>query len=101
MHILEGFATVFDALDAILEIVREIGGQTGCRRENNGAVQARRRADRRHPRAQIYRLARLEILVIQKELAEKRKRAKEIANCSRKKNPSVSGASFVVRSKRS
>jgi DNA gyrase subunit A len=35
----------------------------------------------------LYRLARLEILVIQNELAEKRKRARQIPRCSRTRRP--------------
>ncbi len=78
MHILEGFVTVFDALDAILVIVRKSEGK----QDAAAKIMARYKLDAEQTDAilelKIYRLARLEILVIQKELAEKRKRAKEI-----------------------
>ena len=79
MHILEGFVTVFDALDAILIIVRKSEGK----QDAAAKIMTRYKLDAEQTDAilelKIYRLARLEILVIQKELAEKRKRAKEIA----------------------
>ena len=52
IHILEGFATVFDALDEILKIVRKSDGKADAAAEDHGALQARRRADRRDPRTQ-------------------------------------------------
>ena len=79
MHILEGFVTVFDALDAILTTVRKSEGK----QDAAAKIMARFKLDAEQTDAilelKIYRLARLEILVIQKELAEKRKRAKEIS----------------------
>ncbi len=78
IHILEGFETVFDALDEILKIVRKSDGKQDAaekimKRFELDAVQTDAILE-----LKIYRLARLEILVIQQELAEKRKRAKEI-----------------------
>ena len=79
MHILEGFVAVFDALDSILAIVRKSEGK----QDAAAKIMARFKLDAEQTDAilelKIYRLARLEILVIQKELAEKRKRAKEIS----------------------
>jgi DNA gyrase subunit A len=78
IHILDGFATVFDALDEILKIVRKSDGKADAAAK----IMARFELDAEQTDAilelKIYRLARLEILVIQQELAEKRKRAKEI-----------------------
>jgi DNA gyrase subunit A len=78
IHILEGFETVFDALDEILRIVRKSDGKADAAEK----IMARFALDAEQTDAilelKIYRLARLEILVIQKELADKRKRAKEI-----------------------
>jgi len=78
IHILEGFETVFDALDEILKIVRKSEGKQDAAEK----IMARFKLDAVQTDAilelKIYRLARLEILVIQNELAEKRKRAKEI-----------------------
>jgi len=78
IHILEGFETIFDALDEILKIVRKSEGKQDAAQK----IMARFKLDAEQTDAilelKIYRLARLEILVIQQELAEKRKRAKEI-----------------------
>jgi DNA gyrase subunit A len=79
IHILEGFAKVFDALDDILRIVRKSDGKADAASQ----IIARFGLDADQTDAilelKIYRLARLEILVIQQELAAKRKRAKEIS----------------------
>ena len=53
-------------------------GQADAAREADDALQARRGAGRRHPRAEALRLARLEILLMQKELGEKRAEAKRL-----------------------
>ena len=78
IHILEGFAHVFGALDDILKLIRRSDGKAdaaskiikrfGLDAEQTDAVLE----------LKLYRLARLEILVIQKELAEKGKRARQI-----------------------
>jgi DNA gyrase subunit A len=78
IHILEGFETVFDALDEILRIVRKSDGKADAaekiiKRFNLDAEQTDAILE-----LKIYRLARLEILVIQKELDEKRKRSRQI-----------------------
>ena len=79
IHILEGFAKIFDALDEIIRIIRKREGKEDAAREADEALQARRGAGRRHPRAQArtgWRSSRS--CVIQKELAEKRKEAKRL-----------------------
>jgi len=78
IHILEGFEKVFDALDEILKIVRRSEGKADAAQ----AIIKRFELDADQTDAilelKIYRLARLEILVIRKELDEKRKRARQI-----------------------
>jgi DNA gyrase subunit A len=78
MHILEGFATVFDALDQILKIIRASDGKADAAKK----IMAKYKLDDVQTDAilelRLYRLARLEIFVIQEELKEKRKRANEI-----------------------
>ncbi|MDO8793073.1 MAG: DNA topoisomerase IV subunit A [Vicinamibacterales bacterium] len=78
IHILEGFETVFDALDEIIRIIRKSDGKADAAAQ----IMARFSLDADQTDAilelKLYRLARLEILVIQKELAEKRARAREI-----------------------
>src|SRR6185312_284738 len=61
IHILEGFETVFDAPDKIMKRFKLDAEQTDAILE-----------------LKIYRLARLEILIIRQELEEKRKRARQI-----------------------
>ena len=78
IHILEGFEKVFDALDAIIALIRQSDGKAdaaakimqifGLDAEQTDAILE----------LKIYRLARLEILIIRKELKEKRERAGRI-----------------------
>ena len=78
IHILDGFEKVFDALDEILKIVRKSDGKA------DAAAQIIRRFDLDADQTdailelKIYRLARLEILVIRKELEDKRRRVRQI-----------------------
>jgi DNA gyrase subunit A len=85
IHILEGFETVFDALDEILRIVRKSEGKADAAEK----IMKRFSLDAEQADAilelKIYRLARLEILVIQQELADKRRRAKEIGGLLKSK----------------
>src|SRR5207249_5018154 len=78
VHILEGFEKVFDALDEILKIVRKSEGKQDAAQQ----IIKRFSLDAEQTDAilelKIYRLARLEILIIRKELEEKRKRARQI-----------------------
>src|SRR5687767_637155 len=79
IHVLEGFEKVFDALDEIIKIIRKSDGKA------DAATKIMKRFDLDDEQAdailelKLYRLARLEILVIQNELADKRKRARHIA----------------------
>ena len=78
IHILAGFEKVFDALDAIIKIIRKSDGKADAAKK----IMAQFELDEEQTDAilelKLYRIARLEILVIQKELKDKRKRAKEI-----------------------
>ena len=79
IHILEGFEKVFDALDEIIRIIRKSDGKADAADK----IIARFALDADQADAilelKLYRLARLEILVIQNELAEKRKRSRQIS----------------------
>jgi DNA gyrase subunit A len=83
IHILEGFEQVFDALDEILKIVRKSEGKADAAQQ----IMKRFALDAEQTDAilelKIYRLARLEILVIRKEADEKRKRARQIGGLLR------------------
>jgi DNA gyrase subunit A len=78
VHILEGFEKVFDALDEILRIVRKSDGKADAAQQ----IIKRFGLDAEQTDAilelKIYRLARLEILIIRKELEEKRRRIRQI-----------------------
>jgi len=89
IHILEGFAVVFDALDEIIRIIRKSDGKADAAEK----IMARFPADKKSKTSgggldaeqtdailelKLYRLAKLEILVIQEELKEKQKRSREI-----------------------
>jgi len=78
IHILEGFETVFDALDEIIRMIRKSDGKPDAAEK----IMARFKLDAEQTDAilelKIYRLARLEILIIRQELEEKRKRARQI-----------------------
>jgi DNA gyrase subunit A len=80
IHILEGFEKVFDALDEILRIIRKSDGK----QDAAAKIMKRFELDAEQTDAilelKIYRLARLEILVITNELTDKRKRARQIGS---------------------
>ena len=82
IHLLEGFEKVFDALDEIIRIIRKSDGKADAAEK----IMKRFELDAEQTDAilelKIYRLARLEILIIRKELEEKRKRARQIARAA-------------------
>ena len=75
IHLLEGFEKVFDALDEIIRIIRKSDGKADAAQ----TVMAQFGLDADQTDAilelKIYRLARLEILIIRQELDAKRRRA--------------------------
>ena len=78
IHVLEGFEKVFDALDEIIRMIRKSDGKADAAEK----IMKRFELDAEQTDAilelKIYRLARLEILIIRSELEEKRKRARQI-----------------------
>jgi len=79
IHILEGFALVFDAMDEIIRIIRKSDGKAHAAKK----IMARfKQLDAEQTDAilelKLYRLAKLEIQLITDELTAKRKRGKEI-----------------------
>ena len=78
IHILQGFETVFDALDEILRMIRRSNGKQDAAKK----IMAKFPLDAEQTDAilelKLYRLAKLEILMVRKELGERRKRATEI-----------------------
>jgi DNA gyrase subunit A len=78
LHILEGFEKVYDALDEMIRIIRKSEGKEDAANK----LMARFHIDDEQADAilemKLYKLARLEILVVQKELKEKRSEARHL-----------------------
>jgi DNA gyrase subunit A len=78
IHLLEGFAIIFDALDEAIRIIRKSEGKADAA----GKLIKRFGLDEEQTDAilelKLYKLARLEMQIILEELAAKRGRAKEI-----------------------
>jgi DNA gyrase subunit A len=78
IHILEGFAVIFDALDETIRIIRKSDGKADAADQ----IMKRFGLDDEQTDAilelKLYKLARLEINLIMEELKEKKARAKEI-----------------------
>ena len=71
-------AKIFDALDEAIKIIRKSESRADAAEKLMKRVRARRGAGRRILEIRLYQLARLEIEKIREELAEKKKRLKEI-----------------------
>ena len=91
IHVLEGFEKVFDALDEIIRIIRKSDGKA----DSAAKIMKRFELDAEQTDAilelKLYRLARLEILVIQNELADKRKRARQIVGAAQGRGGALEG----------
>ena len=86
IHILNGFAIIFDALDEIIRIIRQSDGKADAAAKimkrfppaKNGTGGLDEEQTDAILELKLYRLARLEINLIREELKDKQKRAKEI-----------------------
>jgi DNA gyrase subunit A len=81
LHILDGFAKVYDALDEMLKMIRKSEGKDDAAKKLIKRFKLSEEQADAILEMKLYRLARLEILVIQKELKEKRseqRRLKEL-----------------------
>jgi len=78
IHVLEGFETVFDALDQIIRIIRGSEGKADAAKKIMRKFDLDAEQTDAVLELKLYRLAKLEILAIRKELEEKRKRARQI-----------------------
>ncbi len=80
IHVLEGFEIVFDALDETIRIIRKSDGKADAANK----LMARFKLSDEQVDAilelKLYRLAKLEILIIQQELEQKRKEANTLEN---------------------
>ncbi len=78
LHLLEGFEKVYDALDEMIRIIRKSEGKDDAAKKLIARFKLSAEQAEAILEMKLYKLARLEILVIQKELKEKRAQAKEI-----------------------
>jgi DNA gyrase subunit A len=78
IHILEGFAIIFDALDETIRIIRASDGKADAADKMMVRFGLSETQVDAILELRLYRLARLEILVIQEELAAKRAEAERI-----------------------
>jgi DNA gyrase subunit A len=79
LHILEGFEKVYDALDEMLKIIRKSEGKADAKTKLIARFKLSDEQAEAILEMKLYKLARLEILVIEKEAKEKRAEAKRIA----------------------
>jgi DNA gyrase subunit A len=79
LHILEGFEKVYDALDEMIKIIRKSDGKEDAAQKLVARFKLSELQVDAILEMKLYKLARLEILVIQKELKEKRAEAKRLA----------------------
>jgi len=78
IHILEGFAKIFDALDEAIKIIRKSDGKADAAVKLMARFKLSDLQTDAILELKLYKLARLEILLIVEELKDKRARAKEI-----------------------
>ena len=79
LHILEGFEKVYDALDEMIKIIRKSEGKADAAEKLIVRFKLSAEQVEAILEMKLYKLARLEILVIQKELKEKRAEARELS----------------------
>ena len=100
VHILEGFALVFDALDQIIKIIRASNGKADAAKKIRKKFS---QLDEQQTDAilelKLYRLAKLEINLVMEELEAKRTRADEIRALLDEddSDPTASGRWGIVR----
>ncbi len=80
LHLLEGFEKVYDALDEMLKIIRKSEGKADAKAKLIARFKLSEEQAEAILEMKLYKLARLEILVIEKEAKEKRAEAKRIAD---------------------
>jgi DNA gyrase subunit A len=78
IHILEGFAIIFDALDETIRIIRKSDGKADAAAKIIKRFELSEEQTDAILELKLYKLARLEIQIILEELKDKRAQAKEI-----------------------
>ncbi len=85
IHILEGFEAIFDALDRAIKIIRQSDGKADAATKLMKAFSLDAEQVDAILETKLYRLAKLEINKIRAELADKRKKAKQLRTILRSK----------------
>ncbi len=78
IHILEGLEKVFDVLDEVIKIIRQSEGRKDAQEKLMKRFSLSEEQTDAILDLRLYRLAKLEILLVRKELAEKRTEAKRL-----------------------
>ncbi|MBK6516991.1 MAG: DNA topoisomerase IV subunit A [Polyangiaceae bacterium] len=78
IHLLEGFELVFDALDEVIKIIRASDGRKDAQEKLMKRFSLSEEQTDAILELRLYRLAKLEILIVRKELGEKRAEAKRL-----------------------
>ncbi|MDP2276244.1 MAG: DNA topoisomerase IV subunit A [Archangium sp.] len=97
LHILEGFEKVYDALDEMIKIIRKSEGKADAAAKLIARFKLSEEQVEAILEMKLYKLARLEILVIQKELKEKRAEAKELSELLKPDNAGKKARWNLVR----
>jgi DNA gyrase subunit A len=78
VHVLEGLEIVFDVLDEVIKIIRRSDGKADAAQRLIARFKLSEEQTDAILELRLYRLAKLEILVVRRELAEKRAEAKRL-----------------------
>ncbi len=78
IHVLEGFEKVFDALDEVIQIIRQSEGREDAHEKLMTRFGLSDEQTEAILELRLYRLAKLEILLVQKELGQLRAEAKKL-----------------------
>ncbi len=97
LNILEGFEKVYDALDEMIRIIRKSDGKDDAAKKLIARFKLSEDQVDAILEMKLYKLARLEILVIQKELKEKRAEAKALAELLREDKTGLKSRWGIVR----
>jgi DNA gyrase subunit A len=80
IHVLDAFARVYDALDEIITMIRRSEGKADAKEKLIRRFEFDEDQAEAILELKLYKLAKLEILAIQKELAERQKEARRLEN---------------------
>jgi DNA gyrase subunit A len=78
IHVLEGLEKIFDVLDEVIRIIRRSEGRSDAAEKLMSRFKLSAEQTEAILELRLYRLAKLEILLVQKELGEKRAEAKRL-----------------------